>query len=225
MPADHRDVERRDAAVLVGGVERDAPLELVPVRVEGVDNRQRVRALDDRAVLAQFHQEAERGFETGLAEEAPRAVWSSVSWPRLPQSSKARWSVTLIRCENDMGPPEADEGRARDGTNHSVGRRKAGEGSASGARGGWLKTCAADGARDDTRTYIPAFYSATMDRLNCRLSDRKFAALVITSLVATITIIPSGLGTFDATMLAILHLVGVSITHGVGAVSCSGGSR
>src|SRR6188508_1691855 len=72
MPADHRDVERRDAAVLVGGVERDAPLELVPVHVEGVGNRQRVRALDDRAVLAQFHQEAERGLEAGLAEEAPK---------------------------------------------------------------------------------------------------------------------------------------------------------
>ena len=45
-----------------------------------------------------------------------------------------------------------------------------------------------------------------------------FAALVIASLVATITIIPSGLGTFDATMLGMLHLVGVSITHAVGAV-------
>ena len=45
-----------------------------------------------------------------------------------------------------------------------------------------------------------------------------FAALVIASLVATITIIPSGLGTFDATMLAMLRLVGVSITHAVGAV-------
>jgi len=45
-----------------------------------------------------------------------------------------------------------------------------------------------------------------------------FAALVIASLVATITLIPSGLGTFDATMLAMLHLVGVSTTHGVGAV-------
>jgi glycosyltransferase 2 family protein len=45
-----------------------------------------------------------------------------------------------------------------------------------------------------------------------------FAALVIASLVATITIIPSGLGTFDATMLAMLHLVGVSTTNGVGAV-------
>jgi uncharacterized protein (TIRG00374 family) len=45
-----------------------------------------------------------------------------------------------------------------------------------------------------------------------------FAALVIASLVATITIVPSGLGTFDATMLAMLHLVGVSKTHGVGAV-------
>jgi hypothetical protein len=45
-----------------------------------------------------------------------------------------------------------------------------------------------------------------------------FAALVIASLVATITIIPSGLGTFDATMLAMLHLVGVSTTAGVGAV-------
>jgi hypothetical protein len=31
-----------------------------------------------------------------------------------------------------VAPPEADEGRARDGTSHSVGRRKAGEGSASG---------------------------------------------------------------------------------------------
>jgi glycosyltransferase 2 family protein len=41
---------------------------------------------------------------------------------------------------------------------------------------------------------------------------------VIASLVATITIIPSGLGTFDATMLAMLHLLGVSTTHGVGAV-------
>jgi uncharacterized membrane protein YbhN (UPF0104 family) len=38
------------------------------------------------------------------------------------------------------------------------------------------------------------------------------------SLVATITIIPSGLGTFDAPMPAILHLVGVPTTHGVGAV-------
>jgi uncharacterized protein (TIRG00374 family) len=45
-----------------------------------------------------------------------------------------------------------------------------------------------------------------------------FAALVIASLVATITLIPSGLGTFDATMLAMLHLVGVSKTAGVGAV-------
>ncbi len=45
-----------------------------------------------------------------------------------------------------------------------------------------------------------------------------FAALVIASLVATITIIPSGLGTFDATMLAMLHLVGVSTTAGVAAV-------
>ena len=45
-----------------------------------------------------------------------------------------------------------------------------------------------------------------------------FAALVIASLVATITIIPSGLGTFDATMLAMLHLAGVSTTSGVGAV-------
>jgi len=45
-----------------------------------------------------------------------------------------------------------------------------------------------------------------------------FAALVIASLVATITLIPSGLGTFDATMLAMLRLVGVSTTHGVGAV-------
>ena len=45
-----------------------------------------------------------------------------------------------------------------------------------------------------------------------------FAALVIASLVATITVIPSGLGTFDATMLAMLHLVGVSKTNGVGAV-------
>jgi len=45
-----------------------------------------------------------------------------------------------------------------------------------------------------------------------------FAALVIASLVATITIIPSGLGTFDATMLAMLHLVGVSTINGVGAV-------
>jgi uncharacterized protein (TIRG00374 family) len=45
-----------------------------------------------------------------------------------------------------------------------------------------------------------------------------FAALVIASLVATITLIPSGLGTFDATMLAMLHLVGVSKTTGVAAV-------
>ncbi len=45
-----------------------------------------------------------------------------------------------------------------------------------------------------------------------------FAALVIASLVATITIIPSGLGTFDATMLGMLHLVGVSTTAGVAAV-------
>jgi uncharacterized protein (TIRG00374 family) len=45
-----------------------------------------------------------------------------------------------------------------------------------------------------------------------------FAALVIASLVATLTPIPSGLGTFDATMLAMLHLVGVSTTAGVGAV-------
>jgi hypothetical protein len=41
---------------------------------------------------------------------------------------------------------------------------------------------------------------------------------VIASLVATITIIPSGLGTFDATMLAILHLGGLSTTHRIGAV-------
>jgi uncharacterized protein (TIRG00374 family) len=45
-----------------------------------------------------------------------------------------------------------------------------------------------------------------------------FAALVIASLVATLTPIPSGLGTFDATMLAMLHLVGISTTVGVGAV-------
>jgi uncharacterized protein (TIRG00374 family) len=45
-----------------------------------------------------------------------------------------------------------------------------------------------------------------------------FVALVIASLVATITIIPSGLGTFDATMLGMLHLGGVSVTHGVAAV-------
>lgn len=45
-----------------------------------------------------------------------------------------------------------------------------------------------------------------------------FAALVLASLVATITIIPSGLGTFDATILAMLHLLGVSTTQGVGAV-------
>ena len=45
-----------------------------------------------------------------------------------------------------------------------------------------------------------------------------FAALVLASLVATITIIPSGLGTFDATMLAMLHLVGVPKTQAVGAV-------
>lgn len=45
-----------------------------------------------------------------------------------------------------------------------------------------------------------------------------FAALVIASLVATITIIPSGLGTFDATMLGMLHLVGVPTTVGFGAI-------
>jgi uncharacterized protein (TIRG00374 family) len=45
-----------------------------------------------------------------------------------------------------------------------------------------------------------------------------FAALVLASLVATITIIPSGLGTFDATMLGMLYLSGVSKTHAVGAV-------
>jgi uncharacterized protein (TIRG00374 family) len=45
-----------------------------------------------------------------------------------------------------------------------------------------------------------------------------FAALVIASLVATITIVPSGLGTFDATMLGMLRLVGVSTTHAVGAI-------
>ena len=45
-----------------------------------------------------------------------------------------------------------------------------------------------------------------------------FAALVLASLVATITLIPSGLGTFDATMLAMLHLAGVSTTHAIGAV-------
>jgi hypothetical protein len=45
-----------------------------------------------------------------------------------------------------------------------------------------------------------------------------FVALVIASLVATITIIPSGLGTFDVTLLGMLHLTGVSVTIGVGAV-------
>jgi uncharacterized protein (TIRG00374 family) len=45
-----------------------------------------------------------------------------------------------------------------------------------------------------------------------------FVALVLASLVATITIVPSGLGTFDATMLAMLHLVGVPKTQAVGAV-------
>lgn len=45
-----------------------------------------------------------------------------------------------------------------------------------------------------------------------------FASLVLASLVATLTIIPSGLGTFDATMLAMLHLTGVSTTNAVGAV-------
>ena len=45
-----------------------------------------------------------------------------------------------------------------------------------------------------------------------------FVALVIASLVATITIIPSGLGTFDATMLGMLRLGGVPVTNGVAAV-------
>lgn len=45
-----------------------------------------------------------------------------------------------------------------------------------------------------------------------------FAALVLSSLVATLTIVPSGLGTFDATMLAMLHLVDVPKTQAVGAV-------
>jgi uncharacterized protein (TIRG00374 family) len=45
-----------------------------------------------------------------------------------------------------------------------------------------------------------------------------FAALVLASLVATLTPIPSGLGTFDATILAMLHLVGITTTIGVGAV-------
>jgi glycosyltransferase 2 family protein len=45
-----------------------------------------------------------------------------------------------------------------------------------------------------------------------------FAALVLASLVATLTIVPSGLGTFDATMLAMLYLVGVPKTPAVGAV-------
>lgn len=45
-----------------------------------------------------------------------------------------------------------------------------------------------------------------------------FAALVIASLVATLTPIPSGLGTFDAAILAMLHLVGVTTTIGIGAV-------
>jgi uncharacterized protein (TIRG00374 family) len=45
-----------------------------------------------------------------------------------------------------------------------------------------------------------------------------FAALVIASLVATITLIPSGLGTFDATMLVMLGLAGVTTTQAVGAL-------
>jgi hypothetical protein len=45
-----------------------------------------------------------------------------------------------------------------------------------------------------------------------------FAALVIASLVATITIIPSGLGTFDATMLVMLGLAGVPTAQSVGAL-------
>ncbi|MEP6574511.1 MAG: lysylphosphatidylglycerol synthase transmembrane domain-containing protein [Gemmatimonadota bacterium] len=45
-----------------------------------------------------------------------------------------------------------------------------------------------------------------------------FAALVIASLVATITLIPSGLGTFDATMLGLLRVASVPATAAIGAV-------
>ena len=45
-----------------------------------------------------------------------------------------------------------------------------------------------------------------------------FAGFVLASLVATITIIPSGLGTFDATLIAMLHLVGVPTVAGLGAL-------
>jgi uncharacterized protein (TIRG00374 family) len=45
-----------------------------------------------------------------------------------------------------------------------------------------------------------------------------FAGFVLASLVATVTIIPSGLGTFDATLIAMLHLVGVPTVAGLGAI-------
>ncbi|MDZ4864569.1 MAG: lysylphosphatidylglycerol synthase transmembrane domain-containing protein [Gemmatimonadota bacterium] len=45
-----------------------------------------------------------------------------------------------------------------------------------------------------------------------------FAGFVIASLVATITLIPSGLGTFDATLFAMLRLMGVPATAGLGAI-------
>ena len=70
MPSDHRDKERGNATPLARGVEGDPPLELIPAAAEGVGNRQRVRALEDRAVLPQFHQEAERTLEVGFADQA-----------------------------------------------------------------------------------------------------------------------------------------------------------
>jgi hypothetical protein len=50
-------------------VEGDPPLKLVPAAAESVGNRQRVRALQDRGVPSQFHKEAERTLEAGLADE------------------------------------------------------------------------------------------------------------------------------------------------------------
>ncbi len=45
-----------------------------------------------------------------------------------------------------------------------------------------------------------------------------FASFVTASLVATLTIIPSGLGTFDATLLGMLHVFGVPTTSALGAI-------
>ena len=70
MPSDHGDEERRDAAPLAWGVERYTALQPVSAAAEGVGNRQRMRALDNRPVPPQFYQEVERALEISLAQEA-----------------------------------------------------------------------------------------------------------------------------------------------------------